>query len=199
MMIKNSKKNITAIAAAMVACLAPIPAESVGYSLDILADTQKTVTYTQVDDGFVYISLDDAAAHIINITKHFRFHLKNLRLEWEEKRIPIDNNSMSNYARNNLDAILYQHIIIASLFVDATKEALNKLQKNKLELRNKIIHFGRAAADLRYTTEDLFTFIKNTQTNPDISSKRIDITDDEIRTLIKSEHKSLGLDEPVFY
>lgn len=197
-MIKNSKKNISAIAAAMAAYLAPIPAESVGHSFDVLAGTQKTVTYSQVNDGFVYIPIDDAASHIINITKRFRFHLQNLRFEWEEKRIPINSNSMSTYAKDNLRT-LNQHIIIASLIVSATKEALNKLPKNQTELRNKIIHFGRAAADMRYTVEEIFAFIKNTHENPDVSNENGGVTETELHTLIRSEHKALGLDEPKFY
>lgn len=197
-MIKNSKKNISAIAAAMAAYLAPIPAESVGHSFDILANTQKTVTYSQVNDGFVYIPIDDAVLHIINITKRFRFHLQNLRLEWEEKQIPIDNNSMSVYARENFNA-LNQHIIIASLIVSATKEALSKLPKKQTELHKKIVQFGRAAADMRYTVEDIFSFIKSTQLSPDVSSENGGLIESDLHSIIRSEHKSLGLDEPKFY
>lgn len=158
-MLKNDNENVIAIASAMEIYLAPIIVESLECSFGYLTNNQKTVMHFQNHDGFVYVPIDSATSHMADIKKHFLFNFQCVRFEWEEKGEFINKAVICSKENKN---VLNQYITITSLIITETKKALDGLSQNQINLRNKIIQYGRATADLRYTLEDIMVFIKNT-------------------------------------
>ncbi|CDH26292.1 hypothetical protein [Xenorhabdus bovienii] len=193
--MKSSKKNISSIAAAMALSLAPVPADSVG-SYMATSSTQNTLMLQDVNQSMVYMPIDEAQQYIADLANRMRGHLRNLRAEWEEKRIPIDDKSMSKFAREN-QHYFTKHITFCTALVKASKEALS--QTTDQELRKEIMQFGRAAADLRYTIEEILTFTKNTHESPKVLEVANQFNKEEVQALISAEHQALGLDKPAFH
>ncbi|MCP9268178.1 hypothetical protein M5U04_08710 [Xenorhabdus sp. XENO-1] len=193
--MRVSKNNISSIAAAMALSLAPVPADSVG-SYMATSTTQNTLMLQNVNDSMVYMPIVEAQQYVADMANRMRGHLRNLRVEWEEKRIPIDDKSMSKFARDNLN-YLTKHITLCAALVKASKVALN--QTSDQELRNTIMQFGRSAADLRYTYEEILTFTKNTHESPNVLEMADQFSKEGVQALISSEHQALGLDKPMFH
>ncbi|CDG15885.1 hypothetical protein [Xenorhabdus doucetiae] len=193
--MKFSKNNISSIAAAMALSLAPVPADSVG-SYMATSPSQNTLVLQNINDSVVYLPITEARQYMADLANRMRGHLRNLRAEWEKKRIPIDDKSMSKFARDNLHYFT-KHITLCAALVKASKIALNQVDDQKH--CQEIMQFGRAAADLRYTIEEILSFTKNTHESP----KLIEITNqsnkEDVQALISSEHQALGLDKPIFH
>lgn len=193
--MKSRKNNISSIAAAMALSLAPVPADSVG-SYMATSSTQNTLMLQNVNHSMVYMPIDEAKQYISDLANRMRGHLRNLRAEWEEKRIPIDDKSTSKFAREN-QHYLVKHITFCIALVKASKEALSQIDDQ--ELRKEIVQFGRAAADLRYTIEEILTFIKNTHESPKVLDVANQFNKEEVQALVSAEHQALGLAKPTFH
>ncbi|WP_387690961.1 hypothetical protein [Photorhabdus sp. RM71S] len=192
-----SNTKITSMAAAMAIAIAPVPADSIGCH-DAITSTKNTMTLQQVSDSVVFLPIEEATAFIANIASRMRFHLKNLRSEWESKRIPIDDKSMSSFAKDNMH-YLAKHIVVCASFIQAAKVALTAVPDTNAELRSMITRFGRASADLRYTLEEITAFSKSTHIPNKASNAGADLDKDAVRELIRTEHVALGLEAPVFH
>ncbi|MDC9590129.1 hypothetical protein PSI23_12675 [Xenorhabdus sp. XENO-10] len=146
-----------------------------------------------INDSMVYLPIAEAQQYIADLANRMR---GNLRTEWEGKRIPIDDKSMSKFARDN-QHYLTKHITSCASLVKVSKVALS--QTTDQELRKMIMQFGRATADLRYTYEEILTFTKNTHESPKVLEVADQFNKEDVQALINSEHQALGLDKPVFH
>ncbi|NHB93644.1 hypothetical protein [Photorhabdus cinerea] len=189
--------KITSMAAAMAIAMAPVPADSIGYH-DAITSAKNTFILQQVNDSIVFLPIEEATAFVASMANRMRFNLKNLRSEWESKRIPIDDKSMSSFAKDNLH-YLTKNIIICANFIKAAKVALTSVPETSTELRSMITRFGRASADLRYTLEEIIAFVKSTHVPNKVSSVGYDMDKNAVHELIRAEHTALGLEVPAFY
>ncbi|EEC6816334.1 hypothetical protein ACFVGB_003408 [Salmonella enterica] len=201
MMNKRQKKALANMVSAMaLSAMAPVPANSLGYS-DIagLNDTGPSVIMRSLDESNVYMDISEATTHTIELTNRMRFHLKTMREEWEEKRIPIHIDKNDTRPRKYVFALLGAQIKNCKFYTEAVKIALNKPEAKKDELlRADIIAFGKAVAGLRFVAEEFLSFIEQTHPPKAVSSEPLGLSDSALKALIASEHKSLGLSAPVF-
>jgi len=193
--MKSRKNNISSIAAALALSLAPVPADSVG-SYMAISSTQNTLMLHNVDHLMVYMPIGEAQQYISDLTNRMRGHLRSLRAEWEEKRIPINDSSTSKFARENLRHFA-KHIAFCTALVKASKVALSQITEQAH--RKEIVQFGRTAADLRYTIEEILTFINNTHESPKVLDVADQFNKEEVQALVSAEHQALGLDKPTFH
>lgn len=94
---------------------------------------------------------------------------------------------------------LHQHIEICALLIDAVKVALKECPGEDEKYRRDLVAFGRVIAQFRYAMEDRINHIESMKPPAKVSEVLPDVTAEEVHALIRSEHRSLGLDEPQFY
>lgn len=198
-MSKRRNRRIATIAAAMALAMGPVHANNIGYN-DIQPFSKSGTTYTvrQLNEDLILIDIREAKQHLNELTERLRFHLQSLRAEWEEKRIPISIDTHAKKTRKIFLGAINTHIAICKTYIDAVKIALDNPTINE-SLRVDVIAFGRAAASLRYTAEEFLSFMEQTHPPKKTSeSDTAEISSEQVRAWIASEHKSLGLSEPVF-
>ncbi|MCL2891793.1 hypothetical protein [Brenneria tiliae] len=195
-MSKLKKNKVSYMATAMAIAMAPVPASTLGYSDIALTHADTRTTLQPLPGSVVYLPIVDATEYLRSMTDRLNFHLKNIRFEWEEKRTPIAMEKQSPFVQKHLERELQKRIAIATKFVDAVRLALNEISDD--DLREEVVSFGRAAASLRYTAEDFLSFIDQTHPPKKTSSEMIKASADEVKAMIRAEHKSLGLDIPAF-
>ncbi|NXZ86302.1 hypothetical protein HZI30_05055 [Serratia fonticola] len=197
MKAQAKKMAIPAIVAGLMASLAPVPANAIGYSDIALSPVNTNTTLQALPGSVVYLPIGDATAYLHEMTARLHFYLKNIRSEWEEKQIPIAMEKQSPLVQKHLVRELGKRIVIAKKFVDAVRLALANIC-NDDDLRQEVVSFGRAAASLRYTAEDFLSFIEQTHPPKKTSSELINASDDGVKALIRAEHEALGLEAPAF-
>lgn len=197
--MSSKKSKISSMAAALAVALAPVPASSIGHNdLSISQHRSSTFSLQTVRDSVAFLPIDEATQYMLNLADRMKMHRANLRIEWEEKQTEIILSNHSKETQENFES-LYRHIAICESFVDAARLALKNISDKDADLKSEIVAFARSAASLRYTIEDMLAFMKSTLINPEVSKKPIDVTAEQVHTLIRSEHKRLGLDEPKFH
>lgn len=197
-MIKKKRNKVGYMAAAMALAMAPVPASSLGYS-DIAVNAADTSTTLQALQGSIaYLPIEDATTYIRSMADRLRFHLKNIRSEWEEKQRPIVIEKQSPFVQKHLIRELEKRIDIAKKFISAVGIALKEVGDDDMELRGEIVTFGRAVASLRYTAEDFLSFIEQTHPPKEISTVGINASADDVKAMIRAEHRALKLEIPAF-
>ncbi|AJI84006.1 Uncharacterised protein [Yersinia enterocolitica] len=197
-MIKKKQNKVGYMAAALALAMAPVPATSLGYS-DIATNAADTSTTLQALQGSIaYLPINDATSYIRAMADRLRFHLKNIRSEWEEKQRPIEIHNQSPFVQKHLIRELEKRIDFAKKFISAVSLALKEVGEDNHELRNEIVTFGRAVASLRYIAEDFLSFIEQTHPPKEISTAKIKVSADDVKAMIRAEHQSLGLEAPAF-
>lgn len=197
--MSSKKSKISSMAAALAVALAPVPANSIGHNdLSISQHSSSTLSLQTVRDSVAFLPIDEATQYMLNLADRMKMHRSNLRIEWEEKQIPITLANQKKETQDNFES-LYRHIAVCESFVDAARLALKNISDDEVSLKSEIVAFARSAASLRYTIEDLLAYMKSTQLNPEVSIKPINVTAEQVQALIRSEHKKLGLDEPKFH
>lgn len=189
--------KITNISAIMALAMAPVPANSLGYNDISMNNIAMSTTLQILPDSIAFLPIGEATGYIKSMVSRIRFNLKNLKAEWEKKRIPIENESQ--FFQTHLLYELEQRIALARKFISAAKIALGQTTKNEEYLRKEIITFGRSAADLLYSTEDFLSFIKQTRPPEAVSRAGEHLDTNEVRAMISAEHKNLGLSTPLFH
>ncbi|XXD09209.1 hypothetical protein ACMYSN_24645 [Klebsiella sp. R445] len=195
-MKKMKKSRAASMAALMALSMGPIPANAVGYRDITPHSTDANTTLQSLHEEVVYISISEATRLLAEIAERQRFHLINLRTEWEVKQTPIDMKKQSPLVQKHLVKEYKQRITIAAGYIEAVKMALQETKDEAL--RKEITTFGRAAAKLRNTAEDTLAFIEQTNPPKKTSSTPISASGDDVRALIHAEHKALGLNPPGF-
>ncbi|CVG94112.1 hypothetical protein [Serratia marcescens] len=196
-MSKNKRTKAAHMAIALAAAMAPVPASSLGY-MDIANTSAETSTTLQALPGAVaYLPIEEATQQIRLLTDRLRFHLKNLRDEWEEKQYPIEMQKQSPLVQKHLMRELDKRISVAQKFIDAVKIALDDIEDNAA-LRSEIITFGRAVASMRYSAEDFLSFIEQTKPPKKTMETNVTASAEEVKAMIRAEHKQLGLSAPQF-
>ncbi|WP_181377707.1 hypothetical protein [Limnobaculum xujianqingii] len=196
MKAQAKKMTIPAIVAALMASLAPVPANTLGYSDIALSPVDANTTLQALPGSVAYLHISDATTYLQIMTDRLHFHLRNLRSEWEEKQMPIAIERQSSIVQKHLVRELGKRIVLAKKFVDAVKLVLDETDDDNL--RREIVSFGRAAATLRYTAEDILSFIEQTHPPKKASTDQIDVGIDEVKAMIRAEHGALGLGSPSF-
>ncbi|EFU2655647.1 hypothetical protein HUI25_005013 [Escherichia coli] len=196
----SSKKNkITSMAAALAVALAPVPASSiVHHDLSISRHSTSTLSLQDVKDSVAYLPIDEATSYMLNLADRMKTHRANLRIEWEEKQIPIILKNQKKETQEGFES-LFRHIAVCASFVEAARVALKSVPESNAELRKEIVAFARSAATLRYTIEDILSFIESTHVPKKTSDADLGVTADQVRALIRSEHKKLGLKDPTLH
>lgn len=197
-MIKKKQNKVGYMAAAMALAMAPVPASSLGYSDIPTSSADKSTTLQALQGSIAYLPIEDATFYIRSMADRLRFHLKNIRAEWEDKQRPIEIQRQSPFVQKHLMRELEKRIDIAKNFISAVGIALKEVGEDDNDLRDDIVTFGRAVASLRYTAEDFLSFIKQTHPPKEVDMVGINASADDVKAMIRAEHKSLGLSTPVF-
>ncbi|UWS30657.1 hypothetical protein [Erwinia pyrifoliae] len=197
--MNKRKSKISAMAAAMAISIAPVLADSIAHH-DVRIDRHSAMSMSlqDVSQSVVYLPIEEATPYLQSLADRMRFHRKNLALEWEEKQVPIELKKQKKSTRDDFVA-LKAHIDICSNFVEAARLALNTVPASESKLRAEIIAFARASATLRYSIESILDFMKSTHAPARSIDAALTVTAEQVHALIRSEHKSLGIDEPKFH
>lgn len=196
-MSKTKTTKAANMAAVLALAMAPVPASSLGYP-DIVSIKAESITTLQPLPGAIaFLPINDATSYLIILNKRMRFHLKSIREEWEEKPKPIEINNQSSLVQKHLARELEKRIAIAQKFISAVKIALDNIGDDE-ELRQQIIAFGRAVATMRYYAEDFLSFIEQTHPPKKTIETNVIASAEEVKAMIRAEHKAIGLSAPVF-
>ncbi|AYN30282.1 hypothetical protein D8682_05940 [Buttiauxella sp. 3AFRM03] len=195
----SKKSKIASMAAAMAVALAPVPASSIGnLDVSVTSHSSSTLSLQSVKDSVVFLPIDQATVFMRNFADRMNIHRLNIRAEWEEKRAPIRIDRLKKETQEGF-AIFRSYVDVCAALIDAIRIALKDIPESDVELRKEIISFGRAVASVRYTIEDMFSFIEATIPPKKTTEALPKVTAKEVHALIRSEHKKLGLEEPKFY
>lgn len=199
--MKTRAREVTtqAIAVALTAALAPVPAKSIGYqdvSLGIHSTPPSTTMQELPKNTFVFIPIDDATAHVKAMTERMISHRRNTEAEWEAKGEPFYLDKQSKAVRNSFH-YLSDRVKESKELIVAVRDALNSLDEKETDKRRKITEFGRAIAAYRYAVEGILSFLESTHP-PSEFANDISLSNEEVQALIIAEHKALGLTPPTF-
>jgi len=196
--MKNTKNKISSMAAALAVAFAPVPASAALYNeLTSTRQNVSTLSLPNTKDPITYLPIDKATHYMEQLREQMSAHRSNIKAEWEEKQIPILLEKHKKETRQGIGSF-HSHITICANFVEAARLALQQVPESATLLRGEITAFARSAAALRYTLEDTLAFIKSTQVALNSADIDLGITADEARSLIRSEHNNLGLEDPRF-
>ena len=196
----GSKKNkISSMAAALAVALAPVPASSIGHhDVSISRYNSSTLSLQDVKDSVAFLPIGEATNYMLNLADRMKIHRANLRAEWEEKGTPIALKNQKKETQEGFES-LFRHIAVCASFIEAARLALKRIPETDKKLRGEVMAFARSAATLRYTIEDILAFIDSTHPAKKTSDSVLDVTAEEVHSLIRSEHKKMGLEEPKYH
>lgn len=197
-MLKKNQNKVAYMAAAMAIAMAPVPANSLGYNDIAISAADTSTTLKTLQGSVAYLPIDDATDYIRAMADRLRFHLKTIRSEWEAKQVPIEMSKQKPFVQKHLVRELEVRINFAKKFISAVSMALNEIGDSDPELRKDIVAFGRAVASLRFTAEDFLSFIEQTHPPKKTSDENVGASIDEVKDMIRAEHRSLGLEAPAF-
>jgi len=196
---KMTNRSISQIAAAFALALAPVPANSLGFN-EIYSPSGIHTTLSTANPGeFVFLPIELATDFMTQQVERLNSHLRMLKVEWEAKLLPIELDKQSPLAQKHLLGELHKRSILAKGFLAAARLAVQDFQiKNDDEKYAQVKRFARAASGLLYGIEDFLSFIEQTHPPRETSTALNHLDAEEVKAMIRAEHKALGLDSPSF-
>lgn len=200
--MKTQKLAIPAIVAALMASLAPVPAEST--TIPVTAVEHKsndgmvsTLTYRPESEQ-IFLPLYEATTYLSGLNDHKR-RLLNEAIELRSAKgkglLFSSPQTMVKLAEENIahcirikDAI---RIILSSELDEHFPEP-----KAREKFRSELILFGRAVATSEYLAQDVISCIEQSRAPKKSYQPENQPSADEVRAMITSEHKSFGLSIP---
>ncbi|MGP3146048.1 hypothetical protein [Serratia bockelmannii] len=194
-------RHLTKIITAMTMALAPVPAKSLGYQdvpLGLHTSSAATTLQELPENTVTFIPVADATLHIKSLTERMRSHLRYLNSVWEETGSPFILEHQSTFFQENFH-YLSERVEESKILITAVRTALAAPSEADEETRSQLLAFGRAVASYRHAVEGIFNFIESTHPPAAVSSDAGGIDAMEVKAMIAAEHKSMGLEPPIFH
>ncbi|EFI9566401.1 iron-sulfur cluster assembly scaffold protein SufA [Escherichia coli] len=201
---KSKSAAIAAIATALTASLAPVPAKSTILPTTVI----ESVTHARVvsmltfehHDGQVFLPLEEAIEYINGLNDNMRAAL-NAVIEERQNR------GKGALFTDKIAKIFEESLKQCTRVKEAVKivmapDNLAKMYPDSLEqriaYRNKLIRFGRAIAQGEFIARDAINAIKRSTAPDKTTSLGNTLSDGNVKAMIIAEHKNMGLPAPEF-
>lgn len=204
---KSKSAAIAAIATALTASLAPVPAKSTILPTTVIesgthARVVSMLTFEH-HDGQVFLPLEEAIEYINGLNDNMRAAL-NAVIEERQNRgkgalftdktakiIKICEESLKQHTRvKEAVKIVMDPDNLAKIYPDSLEQ--------RIAYRNKLVRFGRAIAQGEFITRDAINAIKRSTAPDKTTSMGNTLSDGNVKAMIIAEHKNMGLPAPEF-
>ncbi|EBN8660573.1 hypothetical protein C2392_09940 [Salmonella enterica] len=203
--MKTRAKQIatSAIVAALTASLAPVPASSATPIIPTIESQQignmtSHLTFDLAERLF-FLPLPEATSYLQTITNYMRRVLSDAVAERDLRGSKGKLFSKEAIVRKTLmENIAHSRQIMAAIKTVVQDDYLKKVfpdPAEREEYKTRLIKFGRAVANNLYTTEDALSHIDQ-QKSPEATCNMPQPDVSEVKALIASEHRKLGLHAP---
>lgn len=170
--------------------LASVPVESFKHNYSPLMSHSQHILSSPTSNTLVAIPIHDATERMNKLADLLTNDLNKLKEEWENTHYSFITEQTYKQINKNIKDI-------DSSLADI-KIVLASFSKNEIKKRESAISFGRALAVYRSALTDVMSFIEQTDQPLKTTSKKLNITEADMRKLIRAEHIKLGLNEPRF-
>lgn len=195
---KMTKTKVSQIAAAFALALAPVPATSLGVS-EVCGSSGISTTFSVNPGEVVFLPIDQATDYMLEQSGRLKVYIRMLKDEWESNPAPVEMAKQSSLVQKHLLNELNKRADLARGFLAAARLAVsNDKIKEDEKIFSQIKKFARSASGLLYTIEELLSFIEQTHPLKATSSALEELNPAEVKSMIRAEHKSLGLGAPAF-
>lgn len=193
----------SAIVAALTASLAPVPASSATPIIPAIESQQignmtSHLTFDLTERLF-FLPLPEAASYLQGITNYMRQVLSDGVAKRDLRGSRGRLFSKEALVRKTLmESIAYSRQIMAAIKTVMQDDYLKKVFPDPVEreeYKARLIKFGRAVANNLYTTEDVLSHVDQQKT-PGATCNAPQPDSNEVKALIASEHRKLGLHSP---
>lgn len=196
--MSSKKHTISLMAAAMAISLAPVPASGLASNEPTISQHNITsLSFYDVTESVNLLPITKAVSYLQDMTARMRNYRANIQTEWELKSTPILMKNQNKESRDSFK-LLFRYIEMCDDFTTAARIALHDMPASQKKQRENVILFAKSSAALRYIIEDILNFVSSTIPQKNDSNNIINVTTEQVHSLIRSEHKKLGLDEPRF-
>ncbi|ELD9769173.1 hypothetical protein RC452_002436 [Salmonella enterica] len=193
----------SAIVAALTASLAPVPASSATPIIPVIESQQignmtSHLTFDLTERLF-FLPLPEATSYLQSITNYMRRVLSDgvakRDLRGSKGRLFSKEALLRKTLIENIEHSRQIMTAIKTVMQDDyLKKAFPDLAERE-EYKTRLIKFGRAVANNLYTTEDALSHIDQ-QKSPEATCNAPQPDGNEVKALIASEHRKLGLHSP---
>ncbi|AVS51132.1 iron-sulfur cluster assembly scaffold protein SufA [Salmonella enterica] len=198
---KSTQTTVAAIAASLMASLAPVPAQSTTLpvtAVEVSANHGVAASLTfNLPSGQIFLPLEEAADYLNHINDRQRFLLNALVRERQDKGKGPLFDKTAQMKRLCVQG-LQNHIRIKEAVQMVMKsENLYKAFPGDLKQQAKykadLLRFGRAVAQGEFILRDTLSLIEQSEA-PESTVRLADMpADEEVKAWIAAEHKNLGL------
>ena len=198
---KSTQTTVAAIAASLMASLAPVPAQSTTLpvtAVEVSASHGVAASLTfNLPSGQIFLPLEEAADYLNQINDRQRFLLNALVRERQDKgkgSLFVNTAQIKRLCLHGLN----NHIRVKEAVQMVMKsENLYKAFPGDLKQQAKykadLIRFGRAVAQGEFILRDTLSLIAQSEA-PESTVRLADMpSDEEVKAWIAAEHKNLGL------
>ncbi|RDL25958.1 iron-sulfur cluster assembly scaffold protein SufA [Serratia fonticola] len=205
MKTKTKKMAVPAIVAALMASLAPVPAKSTivpetTVELQNHSGFVSTLTFNLVGEQ-VFLPLSEATAYLTSLNDHKRDMLAKAI---EERVIKGKGPLFESTAK--IVKLAKQNIVECQRIKEAIRLVLShenlslsiQDKTEREEFKASLIKFGRAVATSEYLAENILSAVEQSLPPKKSSSTTVTATSEEVKNMIRAEHRNLGLGVPVF-
>lgn len=194
--VKN--KTLAKLPMLIAAGMGIIPADSVGSNNLPIMHSEPTI-YEHVSDQLISMPIEDATTLMHGRIERMQRHLNSIKKEWEQNNfIPIRPNK--NRIGSQYRYYIELHVTNMTETLDVVKKALNNIgigDSNEAE-KVSLIAYGRAVSLYITTCKNIVSFIEQTHSPKKTTDAKLNVTDADVKKLIRSEHEKLGLGKPSF-
>ncbi|HED2510941.1 TPA: iron-sulfur cluster assembly scaffold protein SufA [Enterobacter asburiae] len=198
---KSTQTTVAAIAASLMASLAPVPAQSTtlpATAVEVSANHGVAASLTfNLPGGQVFLPLEEAADYLNQINDRQRFLLNAVVRERQDRgNGPLF--AVTGRMKRLCTEGLKQHMRVKEAIQLVMKgDNLYKAFPGDLEQQAKykadLLRFGRAVAQGEFILRDTLSFIEQSEA-PESTVRLTDMPgDEEVKAWIAAEHKKLGL------
>ncbi|CAM3622905.1 iron-sulfur cluster assembly scaffold protein SufA [Escherichia coli] len=204
---KTKSAAVSAIAAALAASLAPVPAKSTILPATVIesgvhARVASILTFEH-HNGQVFLPLEEAIEYINELNNNMRATLSAAIKERQNRgkgALFTDNIARM---KKICEESLKQHIRVKeAVKVVMTPDNLAKMYPDSLEqrasYRNKLVRFGRAVAQGEFIIRDAMNAIERSAAPNKTISLGTMLSDENVKSMIIAEHKNMRLLTPRF-
>lgn len=203
---KSTSAAVAAIAASLMASLAPVPAKST--MLPATAAESRThqgvataLTF-ELSSGQIFLPLDEATDYLNQINQHQQFLLSAMIQDRQNRGKGAMFSNPAQIKRICAES-LEQHLRVKeAIRIVITPDNLAKLYPDSLEMRAQyratLIRFGRAVAQGEFVIRDTIATIEQSRAPTNVVYLSDMPSEEDAKAMIAAEHKNLGLSAPEF-
>ncbi|WP_061771156.1 hypothetical protein [Serratia symbiotica] len=205
MKTETKKMAVPAIVAALMASLAPVPAKSTivpetTVELQNHSGFVSTLTFNLVGEQ-VFLPLSEATAYLTSLNNHKR----DMMAKAIEERV-IKGKGPLFESTAKIVKLAKQNIVECQRIKEAIRLVLShenfslsiQDKTEREEFKASLIKFGRAVATSEYLAENILSVVEQSLPPKKSSSTTVTATSEEVKEMIRAEHRNLGLGVPVF-